>query len=151
MQFSRTPKQRAKARQKFAKLKRFGEVIIRSAIESANAVLDSVSRSEHKDGHPPPGFPKPAANFESVRSGNHDVQNDQVVLVDVRLIKRIFTGSGGIDRVSLLAQSFDHKPAHPLIVFDEQYPHGCMIRETARKSAVFAFVWKVNGSRKSLT
>jgi len=111
---------------------------IRSAIETANAVLDGVSRRQHQDGHSPPGFSQSAAHFEPVRSRNHDVQNDQVILIDVRLIQRFFAGHCGIDRVGLLAQSLDHKPAHPRIIFDQQNPHGCIIRESAAQSAVLA-------------
>src|SRR5215468_5595365 len=55
-QLSGAAEQSAQTRQQFSELEWLCEVVIRAAIESGNAILDSVASSKHEDGHTLAGF-----------------------------------------------------------------------------------------------
>lgn len=63
------------ARQQFLESEWFGEVIIRAAVETADAILDLAARGEHEDGLGEMGGTRGAADAWPVALGQHPVND----------------------------------------------------------------------------
>ena len=111
--------QRTKTREQLAEFERLGKVVVGTMIEPGNAVLDGIARSQHKNGHAPAGLAQLAANFKTVAARNHHIEDDEVVSIDRRLVKRVVAGIGNIYGVRLFAQALGHESRDTSIVFDE--------------------------------
>ncbi len=132
-QLTGTAEQRAQAREQFAEFKRLGEVIVSAVIEACDAVFHGVARGQHQNGHALPRFSQLAANFKTVATGNHHIEDHQVVRIDRHLIKRIVAGIGDIHGIGLFAQALGHESRDAPIVFNEQEPHASIIRQVQGK------------------
>ncbi len=98
-------------------------------IQPRDAILDGVPRGQHQNGHALPCFAKLAAHRETVRRGNHHVEDDEVVRVHCRLIKRIFARARDIHRIRLFTQPFSDESRDPRIIFHQEKPHKSIIRQ----------------------
>src|SRR4029077_7309278 len=90
-------------------------------------------RGEHENRDALAGLAQFAANRETIAAGNHYVENNQVVAVDIRLIQGFFACGNNIDGVGLFAQTFGDKARDSGIVFNEQKPEETIIRQVAGK------------------
>ena len=102
-------------------------------VQARDAVLHGIARGQHQNRHALAGFAQFAANCETIRRGNHHIEDHQVVGVYRRLIKCIFACRRYIDGVRLFAQSFSHEPRYPRIIFHQQKPHESIIRQIPGK------------------
>ena len=82
--------------QKFVKGEGFGEVIIGSGIETRDFITDGVAGGEHQNRSADLFFAQLAADVEAVLSGEHEIQNDEVVGIDFRLEKSLFSIVGDV-------------------------------------------------------
>ena len=64
-----------------------------------------------------------AADVESIRAGQQDVEDDRVVLGRRRHPERLLARSGDVGGVALLAQAAPYEPGHLRLVLDDQNPH----------------------------
>ena len=74
------------------------------------------------------GARKPAARSSrhtcvAVFDRQHEVEDDQVVLVDRGLVERLFAVARHIHGVGLLAQALGDEGRHARFVFHQQNPH----------------------------
>jgi hypothetical protein len=86
-------------------------------IQAGDAVFHGIAGGQHQDGHALSGFAELAAHRETVRGGDHHVEDHQVVGVHRCLVQRILAGSGDIHGIGLFTQPFRHKPRDPWIIF----------------------------------
>src|SRR5215510_1260441 len=118
-----TPQQRPQARQQFMKIERLGQVIIRAHVEPRNAIRRRVARCQYQDRKSQSFRAQLAADFEAVLERQHDVEDDQVVIVDARLINGGLAVRRHIYGITLLAQSLRQHLRRVRLVFDQQNPH----------------------------
>ncbi len=120
---------RAEPREKLAKLEGLREVVVGSMIEAGNAILDGVASRQHQDGYAMPSLAETPANLKTVHAGDHNVENDEVVGVDVGLVESVLAGGRGVYGVGLFAQTPYDEALDAWIVLDQQDSHPCIIRE----------------------
>ena len=104
-------------------LKRLGEIIIGAGVQSADYVFGRVTRREHQDWSGPPLPPELSGNLEAVLLREHDVEQDGIVVVDVRHRRRLIPVTSNVHDISFLAQPlFDESGDFP-VVFHQQNLH----------------------------
>ena len=77
----------------FAEIEGFGEVIVGTGVEASNSAGDFVLGGEEEDWRGVASIAEGAADGESVEAREHDIENDEVVLVDVGFVESV--GAGG--------------------------------------------------------
>src|SRR5271157_1995627 len=117
------PQQGPQPSQQFLEIERLGEIVVGPGIEAFHAVVHSAARGQHEDGRAKPRAAKFPAHGVAVLHRQHDVENHDVVLVDGRLVQRLFAILGYIHGIGLFAQPFGDKPGDPAFVFYQQHPH----------------------------
>jgi hypothetical protein len=100
-----------------------GEVVVGAGIEAFDAVVDGAARGQHEDGGAKARGAKFAADGVAVLHRQHDIEDDDVVLVDGGLVEGLFAVAGDIDGIGLFAEAFGDKSGDPGLVFNQQNPH----------------------------
>ncbi len=72
--------ERPQPRQQLGEGEGLGQVVIGAAIEAGNAVAHGVAGGQHQDRRPDPGLAQSPADLEAVDAGQHQVEDDRVVL-----------------------------------------------------------------------
>ena len=149
-EFVGAAEQGAEAGEEFAEFKWLREVIVGAGIEAFDSVVNTVFRREHQDGRALAAGTYGFADGEPVDAGNHDVEDDQIVIVDFGLVDGVVSVLDGIDGVGLFAQTFGHESCDARVVFDEEKSHARIIRQifTGQTSGVFCgtvLIWCVGG------
>ena len=83
----------------------------------------SVAGGEDEDVHLEAFAPPVLQEGEAVNLGQHEVEDDGVVLGGAGLEIALLAVVGDIDRKPFLLQSLPQGPAERLVVFDQQHPH----------------------------
>jgi len=128
-EFPGSAQQSAEPGEQLAKLEGLREVVVSARIESSDAVLDSITGGKHEHGHALAESANGAADVKTILAGNHDVQDDEVVIVDFNLIQGFRAGGGDIHGEGLLLQTAGNETHDTRIVFDEEQPHASIIRQ----------------------
>ena len=63
-----------------------------------------------------------AANLETVAAGQQAIEDDQIVVVDRRLIERRLAVAAHVNGISVFAQAPRNHTRHARLIFDEQNP-----------------------------
>jgi len=75
------------------------------------------------------GATEPFQQRQSVKSGQHEIQDDDIVIVGFCQPKPFATVAAAIDRTASFAQSAGKRQAQPLGIFNQQEFHaGCIVR-----------------------
>src|SRR5579883_2231884 len=130
--------ERAQPRQQLAKLEGLHEVIVRTAIQPRDPVLDGVPRRKHQNRRAVPFFAQIAADLKAVAARDHHVEDNHIVSVDFGLIEGIVSVGYGIHRITLLTEPLHDKTGHAWIVFHYQHTHTRIIREPGENAARYA-------------
>ena len=69
----------------------------------------------------------------SRQTSKHHIEDHKIIGVDGRLIQRIIAARDYIDGIGLFPQALGHEPRNARIIFNEQKPHTCIIRQAGRK------------------
>src|SRR5687767_7028532 len=85
--------------------------------------LHSVARREHQDGNRRTVCSQLPANLKAILTGKHNVENDEVVLVDEDLRQRRFTIGRNVYGVSLLSQTLGEHRGGTRLILDQKYAH----------------------------
>ena len=116
--------QRPDAGQQLVEAERLRQIVVGAGVEAADHVLDRVARGEHQDGRVPPLPPELGRDLEPVLLGQHDVEQDDVVLVDVGQHGGLVAVGGDVHHVALFLQSLlDESGDLPVVFHDENF-HG---------------------------
>ena len=118
------PLQRPHAGQQLVEPERLGEVVVRAGVEAADHVLHRVARGEHQDGRVAPLAAELRRHLEAVLLGQHDVEQDDVVLVDVGQHGGLVAVRRDVHDVALFLQALLDEPGDlPVVLHDENF-HG---------------------------
>ena len=102
----------------------FDEVVVRAGVEAADHVLDRVARREHQDRRVPAFPAQLGGDLEAVLLRQHDVEQDDVVLVDVGQHGGLVPVRGDVHHVPLFLQPLlDESGDLPVVLHDENL-HG---------------------------
>jgi len=135
----------AEAGEEFAEFEWLGEVIVGAGIETFDAVVDAVFRGEHKNWRALAACADGFADGETVQAGDHDVEDDQIVIVDFGLVDGVVSVLHSVDGVGLFAQTFGHESCDARVVFDEEKSHARIIRQffAGQTSGVFCGIVQI--------
>ena len=96
-----------------------GEVVVRAAIQHADAIADRMTGADDQDRRVDALIPHVPADLEAVQARQHQVEDDGVVLDGDGLIDSRGTVLGEIDDVVILAESLQQEPADRRVVLNE--------------------------------
>ena len=130
--------ERADPRQQLVEAEGLGEVIIRAGVEAPHDILGGVERGEHEDRGRPALPAQLGGDLEAVLLRQHDVEQDDVVVVDMRQHRGLVPVGGDVHRVSFLLQSLFNEARDLPVVFDDEYPHvtnlSCTVEGDCKRS-----------------
>jgi hypothetical protein len=101
----------------------FDEIVISAAIEPPDSVADSVTSADDQDWRVDALGSQLSAQFETVQSRQHKIQNDSVVVDCASLVESRGTVFGQIYDMLVFTQASQQEAADLRIVFDEQQSH----------------------------
>ncbi len=142
--------QRAHARFEFADFERLDQIIVRAGIQAGEFVVERVARGEHQHGR---GFlhfaAQPAADFEAIHTGQHEIENDHVVAVRLGQMQAGNAVAGVVEAVAAAFEEFADHLGNAAIVFHQQDQSGLFFALFHRCPPLFTFVksarWRVSG------
>ena len=114
----------ADAGEQFGEYERFDEIIVGAQFQAVDLVLRGVLGGEKQDHGGAFLFAKLAKNGQAVDFGEHDVQDDDVVLAVAGVPERGLPVGGFIDGEPGLAEALDERLTKRLEIFDDQETHG---------------------------
>lgn len=98
-----------------------GQVIVGAQFQPAHAVAYGISRGEHEDGRAHAPRAQLLAHPPAIQTGEHDVQDDDGIIIPSRQPQPDNAVRRGIDEIlSLFLQSVLHHLANGHIIFDQQ-------------------------------
>jgi len=114
----------ADAGEQFGENKRFDEIIVGAEFQAVDSVLGGILGGKEQDHGGTFALAKLAKNGQAVDFGEHDVEDDDVVLAVAGVPKRGLPVGGFINGESGLAKALDERLAKRLEIFDDQEAHG---------------------------
>ena len=108
-------------------MKRLREVIVRTGVESGDAIVNRVTRREHEDRNRVVRRPQLAAHLEAALHRQQQIEDHHVVRRTRAHLNSRHAVYGDVDRVSVLAQALRHQPGGRAFVFDQQDAHSVTI------------------------
>ena len=130
--------ERADPRQQLVEAERLGQVIIRAGVEPPHDILGRVERGEHEDRGRPALAPELGGDLEAVLLRQHDVEKDDVVVVDMRQHRGLVPIGGHVHRVPFLLQPLFDEASDLPVIFDDEYPHvtnlSCTVEGDCKRS-----------------
>ena len=115
--------QGADARDELAWRKGFDEVVVRTKLEADDAVFDLPLCGEHDDGDVG-GVTDNAADLLARKARKHEIQNDEVELVQRERVDGFLTICGGRDPIAGTLEIGGYRITNVLFVFDKQNATG---------------------------
>ena len=118
------PEQGADAGEELVEPERLRQVVISAGIESPHDVLDRVARGQHEDRRVASFPPQLLRDLESGFLRQHDIQQDHVILVNVRQHGRLGAVGGDVDHIPFLLQALLDEARDLPVVFHQEHFHG---------------------------
>jgi len=107
----------------FIEFKGFYEIVIRAKVEAGDAVVKGIAGGEDQDRHFVAFDAELAEDAPAIHDGEHDVENDGVVMPIGSLEKAIAAVGGGIDGISLFTKRLREDGQQIGFIFDDQESH----------------------------
>ena len=102
--------------------KRLDEVIVGAKREAPDAILDRFTSSKHQDRRATALSPYLGKDRPPVSSGQHDVEDYQIVLIVKGVLETVFTIVASIDDETLLGQALLQVPSRLVVIlYDQQF------------------------------
>jgi len=92
-------------------------------VEACNPVFDRVAGREHQDGHAGACRAQLPADCEPVFARQHDIEDDQVVVIEVGPLQRFLAVHHDINSVSVFAQPFGEHLGGARFIFNQKNTH----------------------------
>ena len=121
---TRTPQQRAHAREQLLVGEGFHEVVVGAAVEAPHAMLGAAERGEHQD-RKLGGLAHPAADRDAVRAREHQVEHHQIGHSSAGATHRVNPVAGHLDLMAFRHQHSLQRGGQWSIVLDHQDPRTC--------------------------
>ena len=117
------PGDRVKAADQLRRLERLGQIIIRAAVQPRQPVFQCGPGSEHQDGDGDLFFPEGTQHGKTVHAGQHDVENDRVILGAHRPVQAVVSVVNRINGDPLFFQQLTDRRGKLPVVLHQQYAH----------------------------
>src|SRR5262249_34176744 len=108
------------ARQKFLRVERFGQVIIRTDTETAYLIGCRIAGSEHQYGSGDTLLPHVFTDFETVRVRQDHIHDDKVEVLVIDLMLRIASAVHALGKVAVTFQQILQNDAEGRLVLDNK-------------------------------
>src|SRR5258705_3735737 len=126
----------ADPRQQFIPVKRLDQIIIGAQIEPFDPVFGCVTSCQAQNRGPIATLPRLIEHRPSFLAGQHDVEDDAVVLIAGKQMRGLVSVESEIDRVSLFAQSRGDGARQLGMIFGNQQFHGLGSLSTPRSGEI---------------
>ena len=93
-------------RQQYFEGKRFGQIIVSAGVQTLDDIFSRVTRREHEDGCTSAGLAQTPSDVEPVRTGQHDVEDDDVEPVRSAQAQAFGAAERERDRMAFFLQTF---------------------------------------------
>ena len=111
--------------QEFFQVKRFDEIVVGPFVEAFDAIINTVQGSKDQD-RSLLRLAKFLEHLPAVEAGEHEVENDGVVVPSTGFVEALMPGSGFIDGVILFSQGFGDNLEQRWFIFDNEQTHGSL-------------------------
>ncbi len=111
--------QRAQARQQLVELERLRQIVVGPRVQPPHHVLGRIPRREHQDGGVPPLPAQLRGHLKPILLGQHEIQQDRVIVVDMREHGGLVAVLGDIHGVALFAQPHLDEAGDLTVVLDD--------------------------------
>ena len=117
----RATQERADSRDELDDGEGLGEIVVRSRLQSLDAVVDLLQRGQHQDRHAAPGADL-STGTQTVEVRHQDVQDDEVGArpVAVEEVQRLRSVRGALDGVALQLERTADRPPQRVVVVDHE-------------------------------
>src|SRR6185436_6622547 len=113
----------AQAGQELGELEGLDQVVVGAGVEAAHPVRQPIARGEDQHRGRILLFPQGPQHGQAVQLGQHDVEDDRVIRVGLRVPEALLAVGGAIHRIAGLAQSLGHRASQRFVIFDEEHAH----------------------------
>ena len=117
------PEERPDAGEELVERERLREVVVRAGVQARDAVLHAVARREHQDRRPSVRRPQAAADLDPVDVGEHQVEQDHVVVVLDPEPRPVLAVRRDVNGEPLLLEPAPEQRGHLRAVLDHQRTH----------------------------
>ena len=121
MLVSGAAQQRADAGQQLVERERLDEVVVGTGVEAGDAIGDAVAGGQQQDRQARLGRAQTAADLQSVDTGQHDINDDEIGQLAEGFVERLFAGFGEIDLVAGEDQAASHHGENLGVVVDDEH------------------------------
>ena len=97
--------QGANPREQLGKVVRLGQIVVGADVEAFDALIRLPASRQHEDRRRDALGAQPAAHLQAVDAGHQDVEDDEVVVADARLLEGRRSVGGDVNGIRVLAQS----------------------------------------------
>jgi len=125
----RTARQGAHARFQFSQLEGLDQIIVRTQVETAHAVLDAVQRGENQHRCGQLAVAQVLQHLESIHAGQTDIENDQIEVLGGQGAVGLAAGIDAIDSVVAGPQGAGQAIGQDGVVFSDQDSHAWRIMQ----------------------
>ncbi len=125
---TRPAKDAPQPRSEFLEMKRLGEIVVGTEVESLYAILRRATSGEHQDRCGIPRIAQCAEHGIAVELRKHHIQHDGVEMIVHRQVQTRFTVGDGFHDVPFLFEATLDEARDLAFVFDNQYSHGPKIQ-----------------------
>lgn len=120
---TRAAQDRLDARIEFGQRERLDQIVVGTAAQTLQAIIERVAGSEHDHRHLAAGFAQAAAELVAIHAGQHDVEDDQVVMPGQRQMQSARPVARAIDDMTGGFEVVDDVGEDVRVVFDDQQTH----------------------------
>src|SRR5688572_13794344 len=117
------PQQRPDARQQFPEVIRLWQVIVGAGVQALDAFVETAAGRQHEDWDRRSCRPKLAAHIQAVHHRQHDVEDEEVVIVGADLLECGLPVRGDVHGVGMFAQALGEHRGCGWLIFDDEYSH----------------------------
>jgi hypothetical protein len=120
-------RQRTHARHELVESEGLAEVVVRAEFEPGDPVAQPSRRREHQDARCGAGGRESPADLVAVHLRQVAVQNDDVIVVEARLVEAAAAVESHIYCHALKSQAARDGGSESLLVFDDEHAHGTIL------------------------
>ena len=112
------------ARDQLFDVKRFGEIIVGSEVEAIEAFVEGAAGGDEDDGDAHAFSAELTEDAEAVATGQHDIEDDGVVVTGGREYEAVVAIIGVVDDKAASGETLGHEPGEFGVIFDQKNFHG---------------------------
>ncbi len=106
-----------------SEIERLDQIVIGAPVEAFDSVIDGILGRQHDDGRVFPLLTQLLDRLKAIDAGQHDVDDETVVVGGSALGQALFTVVGAVDGEPVFAEAFGENLDEVLVILDDQNFH----------------------------